>query len=93
MWRKNFIWNATNLSLQIREKIFGLCEDYGARVHLQYVESAYEDLHRQNRERKSHQVPGVVLDKLMARWEIPDPWDDQTARANKRSPEYFDTER
>lgn len=66
-----FVWNATNISRQMRELSINLFAAYNARVRLVYVEAPEERLHEQNRERAAA-VPAEVIRKLIARWEVPD---------------------
>lgn len=69
--KQDFVWNATNLSRQIRGNIIDLCTDYQARVEIVYLECSRGQLHEQNRNR-SHPVPEKAIEKLLSRWEIPD---------------------
>jgi predicted kinase len=68
---RSFVWNATNLSRQVRGQCLGLLADYRARIRIVYVEVPEERLLRQNRMRQEP-VPQVVLDRLLDRWEVPD---------------------
>jgi putative nucleotidyltransferase with HDIG domain len=69
--KQSFIWNATNISRQIRELSINLFAAYNARVRVVYIEAPEERLYSQNRERESP-VPAEVIRKLTARWEVPD---------------------
>lgn len=69
--RRNFVWNATNVSRQMRELSVNLFADYNARVRIVYVEAPEARLYAQNRER-ADAVPAEVIRKLTARWEVPD---------------------
>jgi len=69
--KRNFVWNATNVSRQIRELSINLFADYNARVRIIYVEASESQLYAQNRER-ADPVPPEVIAKLTARWEPPD---------------------
>ncbi len=68
--RTPFVWNATNISYDLRQKCFQLFERYGARVKIVYVEAEPETLRSQNRNRDAV-VPDAVLDRLLRRWEVP----------------------
>ena len=68
---QNFVWNATNLSRQIRAQCIDLFADYNARVRIVYLEAGEQKLYRQNREREEG-VPASVMQKMLARWEVPD---------------------
>jgi len=69
--RRPFVWNATNISRQIRELSVNLFAAYNARVRIVYVEAPEARLYEQNRER-ADAVPAEVIRKLTARWEVPD---------------------
>ncbi|MCI0525800.1 MAG: AAA family ATPase [Acidobacteria bacterium] len=69
--KQSFIWNATNISRQMREHCISLCAAYNARVRIVYVEAGPERLAEQNRERE-FSVPPEVINRLLARWEPPD---------------------
>jgi predicted kinase len=69
--RRSFVWNATNLSRQLRRGCVRLFADYGARVCIVYLEVTPEILAEQNR-RRTAVVPEKVLARLLERWEIPD---------------------
>jgi predicted kinase len=69
--KQSFIWNATNLSHQVRDHCLSLCAAYKARVRIVYVEAAEEKLLAQNADRE-HPVPADVIQRMLARWEVPD---------------------
>jgi len=64
------VWNATNLSRQIRAPLLSLFADYGARVRIVYVEVPEQVLHAQNRGREAR-VPTKVIERMLERWEVP----------------------
>ncbi len=66
-----FVWNATNLSREQRERCLGLLADYRARIELVYCEAEHAELIRRNAEREPP-FPGAVLERLLERWEVPD---------------------
>ena len=68
---RSFVWNATNLSRQLRAQCIDLFADYHARIRIVYVEVPAERLLSQNRRRQSP-VPQKVLERLLDRWEVPD---------------------
>lgn len=70
--KQPFVWNATNLSAELRRGLIELFVDYGADVEIVYVESAYEAQRAQNREREAR-VPENVLARMRDRWELPTP--------------------
>jgi predicted kinase len=65
------VWNATNLSRQLRTSVVNLMLEYGARVRIAYVEVPESVLHAQNRARE-RRVPAAVIERLLDRWEVPD---------------------
>jgi putative nucleotidyltransferase with HDIG domain len=67
----SFVWNATNVSRQMRERAIGLFATYNARVRIVYVEAPAAALWRQNRDREET-VPASVIRAMMERWEVPD---------------------
>ncbi len=68
---RRFVWNATNLSRQLRTTVVNLLLDYGARVRIVYVEVSEETLRAQNRARVAA-VPEGVIERLLERWEVPE---------------------
>ena len=68
---ESFVFNATNLSRQLRSQWIGLFESYHARIRIVYVEVPFAKLYEQNRQRKA-QVPAKVIERLLERWEVPD---------------------
>lgn len=65
-----FVWNATNLTRRIRDRVIDLFTNYGARVRLVYVEVPYRRLLEQNRARTTA-VPEAVLERMTRIWEPP----------------------
>lgn len=69
---QRFVWNATNVSRQLRERCIGLAADYRARVTLIGLEAPPRVIRARNRARRNP-VPDSVVERLIARWETPDP--------------------
>lgn len=69
--KQSFIWNATNISRQMRAHCLSLCAAYNARIRIVYLETSEENLFAQNRSRAAS-VPTQVINKLIGRWEVPD---------------------
>jgi predicted kinase len=67
-----FVWNATNVSRDLRRRVVDLAADYDARVEIVAVEAPPVVVTARNTARTSP-VPRTVLDRLVARWEPPDP--------------------
>lgn len=68
--RREFVWNATNLSGEQRGRCLGLLADYHANIRLIYCETGSDELARRNAEREPP-FPGAALDRLLERWEVP----------------------
>jgi putative nucleotidyltransferase with HDIG domain len=66
-----FVWNATNLSRDLRGRVLDLFALYNPRVRIVYVESSCTRLARQNRERDAA-VPEGVLARMLQAWDVPD---------------------
>jgi predicted kinase len=69
--KRSFVWNATNLSRQVRGECVRLFADYNARIRIVYVEVPPDRLFSQNRQRRGR-VPESVIERLLDRWEVPD---------------------
>lgn len=83
--KRDFAFNATNLTSQIRKRWVDLFADYDARVEMVYIEPPIATVLRQNRER-SRDVPESVIRKLVEKIEVPTlteahgvAWDDPCA--------------
>jgi predicted kinase len=70
--RRDFAWNATNLSERVRGQAIQLARDYGARVHLVYCEAPPDVLAARNRARKDP-VPAAAIARMIERWSVPSP--------------------
>ena len=68
---RSFVWNATNLSRQLRGQALALFLGYQAHVRIVYLEPPAEVLFTQNRQRE-RRVPEQVMQRLLDRWEVPD---------------------
>ncbi|NQZ69696.1 MAG: AAA family ATPase [Lentisphaeria bacterium] len=67
---QSFVFNATNITTDIRAIWCSLFTDYGARVKISYLEVPYETLLEQNFNRDD-KVPEKVIDAMISKWEIP----------------------
>ena len=72
--KEPFIWNATNIIQETRQKLVGLFAGYGARVHIMYLEAPYRELLARNRKRERY-IPELVLEDLIKKMELPAPWE------------------
>ncbi len=68
--RTDFVFNATNITKDIRSKWISLFVEYGARVKIIYLEVPYKTLLKQNNNRE-HKVPEVILERMIQKLEIP----------------------
>lgn len=68
--QKNFVWNATNITRQMRDQLIDLFSTYHAFIKIVYVEVNYNKLHAQNNNRDAI-VPRAVVEKLVAKLEVP----------------------
>lgn len=74
---QDFIWNATNLSRELRGQLIDLFTAYHARIQIVYVETSPDVLFKQNRER-INRVPAAAIERMLDRWQIPSPIEAQT---------------
>ena len=65
------MWNATNISRQLRGLTLSLLGDYKARIRIVYVEPSPDVLFAQNKSRQAR-VPEKVIRRMMHKWEVPD---------------------
>lgn len=72
--KRHFVWNATNITRQMRSQLIELFVTYKAYVKIVYVEVPYSRLHVQNKGREAV-VPHHAVDKLVAKLEVPAPWE------------------
>lgn len=72
--KQSFIWNATNLSEERRQKLCRLFSSYGARVRIIYLEAPYRELLSRNQKRERH-IPEAVLENMIDKLEVPAPWE------------------
>lgn len=72
--RQPFVWNATNITRNMRAQLIDLFVTYRARVRLVYVEVPNDHRAEQNANRK-HVVPELAVSRMMEKWEVPAPWE------------------
>ncbi|PWJ43176.1 AAA family ATPase [Sediminitomix flava] len=68
--KQSFVFNATNITADMRRKWSSLFMTYGAKVSIIYIEVPYKQLLKQNHDRE-HKVPEVEIDKMIGKLEIP----------------------
>ena len=69
--KRPFVWNATNVTRQVRQRCITMIANYHARVELVALEAPPSVLRSRNRSRATP-VPESVMDRLIANWEPPD---------------------
>lgn len=74
--KQPFIWNATCITEMIRGKLISLFEDYGARVKIVFLETAWETELERNKNRVNS-VPEDVIEKMLSKLEPPYPHEAQ----------------
>lgn len=70
--KKPFVWNATNITRQLRSQLISLFTAYGARVKIVYLEVPWAQWKQQNVRRK-YAVPEAVVMRMASRLEVPQP--------------------
>lgn len=74
--RQDFIWNATNLSREIRGQLIDLFASYQARIRIVYLETSAGNFSWQNKSRAAA-VPASAIERMLHRWEVPSPIEAQ----------------
>lgn len=67
-----FVWNATHLSQQMRDKTLDLLYAYGAEVELVYLERPRAELLKRNG-RRDTSLSNKALEGMVVKWEVPVP--------------------
>ena len=70
--RQSFVFNATNITADMRGKWISLFTDYGGKVKIIYIEVPFKKLLSQNHNRE-HKVPEKVIRSMVDKLEIPTP--------------------
>ncbi len=65
-----FVWNATDISSQMRESLVGLFETYKARVRIVYLETEWQTMLDRNRSREAV-VPQLVIEDMLGKLVLP----------------------
>lgn len=63
----DFIFNATNINKQMRDKYLTLMNDYHARHQIIYLESTKD----WNSQRTVNRVPQTTIEKMRMKWDVP----------------------
>lgn len=67
---EDFVWNATNITRQMRSQLIDMFVDYGAYVKIVYIEKPFTTWRKQNVNRR-FPLPENVLDKMLGKLEVP----------------------
>jgi predicted kinase len=70
--KQSFIWNATHLSQEMRQKALDLLYAYHASVQIVYIEQPEKELYRRNSARDST-LQNKTIQRLLNKWEVPLP--------------------
>lgn len=70
--KQPFIWNATHLSQEMRQKALDLLYAYHANVEIVYLEQTEKELYRRNSARDTT-LPNKTIQRLLNKWEVPMP--------------------
>jgi predicted kinase len=68
--KQSFIWNATNLTFDLRAKLIKLFTNYNAIVKIIYIEVPYKKLIEQNHNRP-FPVPKIIMNTFLRKLEVP----------------------
>lgn len=68
--KKSFVWNATHLSQQMRDKSLDLLFSYNATVEIVYLECSYSEVLKRNSKRDST-LTNKRLEAMLSKWEPP----------------------
>jgi putative nucleotidyltransferase with HDIG domain len=69
--KKSFVWNATNITRQMRSELINLFLAHKARIRIVYVETPYAQLHHPFK-------TATALEKLVRKLEVPAVWEAHT---------------
>lgn len=68
----DFVWNATNITAQMRQSSINIFSEYGAYITIDYIATPFYIclINNKNRDEKEH-VPNDVMNKMRRKLEIP----------------------
>lgn len=69
-----FVWNATDITAQLRESLVGLFETYHAHVRIVYLETKWQTMVERNRSRESI-VPQPVIEGMLGKLILPEAYE------------------
>lgn len=68
---QTFVWNATNITTQMRESLISLFETYKARVRIVYLETSWKEQLQRNMQRENA-VPNDVVEMMLGKLVLPE---------------------
>lgn len=71
---QSFVWNATNITTQMRESLVSLFETYHARVRIVYLETSWKTQLERNRSREAV-VPQDAIEEMLGKMTVPEPYE------------------
>ena len=71
---QSFVWNATNITTQMRESLVSLFETYHAHVRIVYLETDWNTLLDRNHSREEV-VPQPVIEKMLGKLVLPEAYE------------------
>lgn len=69
-----FVWNATNITLQMREQLIELFAPYSPKITIVYIEVPYKKLITQN-DNRPFSIPISAIEKMIDKLEVPREWE------------------
>lgn len=72
--RQSFVWNATNITAQMRESLVSLFETYHARVRIVYLETDWQSLLERNSSREDC-VPQSIVEGMLGKMVLPEAYE------------------
>jgi predicted kinase len=76
--RRNVVWNATNLTQDLRAPLLALARAYGAHTRIVVLEPTWDTVWARNRARGDRGLPKAKLLSMMARYQPPMAWEAHT---------------
>ena len=71
---QSFVWNATNITVQMRDSLVSLFETYHAHVRIVYLETDWQTLLERNRSREDA-VPQPAIEEMMGKMTLPEAYE------------------
>lgn len=70
----SFVWNATNITAQMRGQLIDLFAVYEPRIRIVYLEVPYKTILAQNRNR-DFAIPAAAIERMIDKLEVPKAWE------------------